>query len=260
MKTIIITAMVASICMSELSAQFKLLVEHTGQFGGSFPDGILVDSGTSPSVIDIDCGSGFNSSAVRWGKGNVLDWYIDGGFVDKDMGIGKMGFGDYITLGFSSGEVTVPGMLSKGGGSFKIDHPLYPSTKYLYHSFVESPDMMNVYNGNITTDAKGKAIVVLPVYFEALNITYRYQLTAIGQYAELYVSEEIVDNRFSIQSNLPNVKVSWQVTGVRNDVFAQNNRIIPEVDKTEAEKNTFLHPDYFEQEDIRPINPSTQAK
>jgi trimeric autotransporter adhesin len=36
------------------------------------------------------------------------------------------------------------GTMSKPGGSFKIDHPVDPACKYLYHSFVESPDMMNV--------------------------------------------------------------------------------------------------------------------
>lgn len=49
----------------------------------------------------------------------------------------------------------VDGNLSKAAGSFKIDHPLDPANKYLYHSFVESPVMMNIYNGNITTDGSG---------------------------------------------------------------------------------------------------------
>ena len=35
------------------------------------------------------------------------------------------------------GDVEVLGNLSKGGGSFKIDHPLDPENKYLFHSFVE---------------------------------------------------------------------------------------------------------------------------
>lgn len=60
--------------------------------------------------------------------------------------------------GFFLGDVDVDGDLSKAGGSFKIDHPLDPANKYLYHSFVESPDMMNIYNGNVTTDAEGKAV------------------------------------------------------------------------------------------------------
>ncbi len=53
------------------------------------------------------------------------------------------------------GDVNVTGNLSKGGGSFKIDHPLDPANKYLYHSFVESPDMMNIYNGNVPPMAGG---------------------------------------------------------------------------------------------------------
>ena len=56
-----------------------------------------------------------------------------------------------------------------------IDHPLDPANKYLYHSFVESPDMKNIYDGVITTDANGDATVVMPDYFEALNKDFRYQ-------------------------------------------------------------------------------------
>ena len=64
--------------------------------------------------------------------------------------------------GYFVGRVNVTGTLSKGGGSFKIDHPLDPENKYLYHSFVESPDMMNIYNGNVATDDEGYATVELP--------------------------------------------------------------------------------------------------
>jgi hypothetical protein len=59
--------------------------------------------------------------------------------------------------GYFAGKVQITGMLSKAGGSFTIDHPLDPERKYLSHSFVESPEMLNVYNGNITTDASGQA-------------------------------------------------------------------------------------------------------
>ncbi|MBO6516144.1 MAG: hypothetical protein JJ975_06310, partial [Bacteroidia bacterium] len=81
------------------------------------------------------------------------------------------------------GNLFVNGNISKGGGTFRIDHPQYPDTKYLYHSFIESPDMMNVYNGNVKTNEKGEAEVALPDYFEALNMEFRYQLTCIGEFA-----------------------------------------------------------------------------
>ena len=58
------------------------------------------------------------------------------------------------------GDVDVEGTLSKSAGSFKIDHPLDPANKYLYHSFVESPDMMNVYNGVITLDVAQQALAM----------------------------------------------------------------------------------------------------
>ena len=78
------------------------------------------------------------------------------------------------------GNMHVSGTLSKTAGSFKIDHPLDPENRWLSHSFVESPDMMNVYNGNAELDDAGKATVKLPAYFEALNRDFRYQLTAVG--------------------------------------------------------------------------------
>ena len=145
----------------------------------------------------------------------------------------------------SSGNVGIKGNLSKGGGSFKIDHPLDPANKYLYHSFVESPDMMNVYNGNITTDRRGLAKVTLPGYFEALNRDFRYQLTVIGQFAQAIVAKEIQDNAFVIKTNRPGVKVSWQVTGIRHDAYAEAHRIQVEVEKSPDERGHYIHPELF---------------
>ncbi|WAC02029.1 hypothetical protein N7U66_19830 [Lacinutrix neustonica] len=45
-----------------------------------------------------------------------------------------------------TGDLNVTGNIAKGGGTFKIDHPLDPKNKYLVHSFVESPEMMNIYS------------------------------------------------------------------------------------------------------------------
>lgn len=145
------------------------------------------------------------------------------------------------------GDVEITGNLAKSSGSFKIDHPQDPENKYLIHSFVESPDMMNVYNGNITTDANGFATVSLPAYFQAENIDFKYQLTVIGVFAQAIVQQEIADNQFIIQTNQPNVKVSWQVTGVRNDLWAQQHRIVPEVEKPDSKKGKYLNPELFGQ-------------
>ncbi|HWZ54578.1 MAG TPA: DNRLRE domain-containing protein [Verrucomicrobiae bacterium] len=144
-----------------------------------------------------------------------------------------------------AGDLLVSGGVSKGGGSFKIDDPLDPANKYLSHSFVESPDMMNVYNGNVTTDKHGYAAIVLPSYFEALNRDFRYQLTAIGQFAQAIVAEKIANNRFIIRTNKPRVEVSWQVTGIRHDAYADAHRIPTEESKPVEEQGYYLHPELF---------------
>jgi hypothetical protein len=150
-----------------------------------------------------------------------------------------------IYAGYFEGKVHVNGTLTKSAGTFKIDHPLDPQNKYLSHSFVESPDMMNVYNGNIITDAAGKATVTLPDYFEALNMDFRYQLTAIGKLCQVAVMEEVKNNEFIIISEKPNTKVSWHVTGIRNDAYARKNRIKVEEDKSDNEKGKYLNPESF---------------
>ena len=149
------------------------------------------------------------------------------------------GSGNY--AGYFDGDVHVTDNLSKGGGSFKIDHPLDPEKKYLQHSFVESPDMMNIYNGNIVTDNNGFATVIMPEYFDALNKDFRYQLTVIGTFAQAIISKKIDNKQFVIQTDIPNVEVSWMVTGIRKDVWANENRIQVETDKPEHELGTYIH-------------------
>lgn len=142
------------------------------------------------------------------------------------------------------GDVDVTGSLSKGGGSFKIDHPLDPENKYLSHSFVESPDMMNVYNGNVVLDAEGRAVIELPDWFEVLNRDFRYQLTPIGVPGpDLFVASQVSGARFEIAGGVPGMTVSWQVTGIRQDPWAEVNRIQVEEDKPSDERGRYLHPE-----------------
>jgi hypothetical protein len=124
-----------------------------------------------------------------------------------------------------TGNLDVTGTITKGGGSFRITNPLNKK-QWLSHSFVESPDMMNVYNGNVRTDAKGFATVKLPDYFQALNREFRYQLTVVGRsFARAIVWDKISGNHFTIRTDEPRVEVSWQVTGIRHDKYANQHRI-----------------------------------
>jgi hypothetical protein len=143
------------------------------------------------------------------------------------------------------GNLEVTGSVSKPSGSFKIDDPIAPAEKYLSHSFVESPDMMNIYNGNVVTDARGFATVEMPAWFEALNGDFRYQLTTVGVFSQAMIAQEITDGRFRIRTTKPHVKVSWQVTGVRHDAWANAHRIPTEEAKPESEQGHYLHPELF---------------
>ncbi|MFZ0667680.1 MAG: hypothetical protein WAM97_18180 [Acidimicrobiales bacterium] len=156
---------------------------------------------------------------------------------------------------YVDGSAQVTGTLSKGGGTFKIDHPLDPTGKYLFHSFVESPDMMNVYNGTIALDGNGRATVELPEWFEALNRDYRYQLTPIGGAApELHISEEVNGGTFAIAGGKDGQKVSWQVTGIRQDAWANANRVRVEVDKPAEDRGRYLHPELFGGEPVTELS------
>ncbi len=129
-----------------------------------------------------------------------------------------------------TGSLGVVGALSKGSGSFVIDHPLDPKNKLLYHSFVESPDVKNIYDGVVTLNWRGEAHVNLPRYFEVLNGGYRYLATPIGSPApDLYLKHGVKRNSLTFAGGNPGQRVSWQVTGIRHDPYILANPIIPEV-------------------------------
>jgi hypothetical protein len=197
-------------------------------------------SGDTPGAGGYFLGGAYNQQCCSGGAGVLA---VGG----SGAGAGVLAYpGEFGTVaGVFEGDVYVFGNLSKSGGSFKIDDPTDPANKYLYHSFVESPDMMNIYNGNVITDGSGRAIVTLPDYFEALNTDFRYQLTVIGQFAQAVVASEVANGKFTIQTDKGNVKVSWQITGIRQDAWAKAHRIPNEVEKSEQEKGHYLHPELF---------------
>ncbi len=148
--------------------------------------------------------------------------------------------------GVFDGNVQVNGSLSKAGGSFLIDHPLNPSNKKLYHSFVESPDMKNIYDGVVTLDQHGRVVVTLPDWFSALNRDFCYQLTGLGSFAPVCIMQKIENNQFTIGGE-PGMEVSWQVTGIRQDAWAQKYRIPVEEEKSAAEQGLYYHPELYGQ-------------
>jgi len=105
--------------------------------------------------------------------------------------------------------------------------------------------MKNVYDGIAVLDHNGQTAVILPDYFEALNREFRYQLTCIGGYAPVYIEQEINGNRFTIAGGKPGMKVSWQVTGIRQDPFAEETRTGNEPYKSGEHRGQYMHPEVF---------------
>jgi hypothetical protein len=153
-----------------------------------------------------------------------------------------------------NGSLEVDGNFKATGTKmFKIDHPLDPENRYLYHAAIESSEVLNIYSGNVITDESGDAVVHLPEWFEALNKDFRYQLTVVGTFAQAIVADEIRSNRFSIKTSAAGVKVSWQVTGVRNDRGMRKHPFKAEEEKTEQERGHYLQPEAFDQPEERSI-------
>src|SRR5581483_4868633 len=143
------------------------------------------------------------------------------------------------------GDLYVNGEVETNLNTLALDHPVQPMNMYLTHALVASPEMTNVYSGNVVTDANGRATVSLPGYVEALNRDFRYQLTPIGQFAQAIVEKEIANGAFTIRTDKPNVKVSWHVTGVRQDAWAAAHPMQPEREKVGVERGRYLHPELY---------------
>jgi len=201
-----------------------------GQFTGGYKGVVGIVSPTGSSTYygvrsEVSGGSGTNYGVYSYVSGSGTNW-----------------------AGWFNGNVYVHGNLSKDSGTFKIDHPLNPGNKYLYHSLVESPDMKNIYDGVAVLDENGEALIELPEWFEALNKDFRYQLTPIGGPGpDLYIAQEISDNRFQIAGGNPGMKVSWQVTGIRQDAYAKAHPISVEEDKSQKERGYYLYPELYGQ-------------
>jgi hypothetical protein len=230
--------------------------ETTGSgFAGYFSGNVTIPNASSSlsfgsttrqmlNLYGSGYGIGVQDNTQYFRSANNFAWYRGGthnnAFFNPGGGTVQMKLDE-------NGDLTVRGGIYKAANYFKIDHPLDPGNKYLSHSVVESPEMMNIYNGNVTTDAKGVAKVTMPNYFSALNRDFRYQLTCIGTFAQAIVANEIKGNQFVIKTDKPNVKVSWQVTGVRQDAYAKAHPIRVTEAKVGSERGAYLHPELFGQ-------------
>lgn len=181
-------------------------------------------------------------------------------------GVGYIGvWGD--DLGTGGFSIYANGDLGAAGvKSFSIDHPNDPENKYLRHFSIESDEVLNMYRGNVAFNSNGEAEVILPDYFETININFSYNLTPVGAYAPLYIKEKIKDGKFVIAGGANGMEVSWTVYAERNDPYLQK---YPEKRTVEAEKENwnkgkYLRPDLYNQPNekkiVQPLSKPEQKK
>jgi len=124
----------------------------------------------------------------------------------------------------NSGNLTVAGVLSKGSGSFRIDHPLPEKTEthHLVHSFVESPQADNIYRGKVDL-VDGSATVNIDDAAGMTEGTY----VLLNTNTQCFTSNESgwTAVKGSVSGNILTITaqescsdtISWMVVGERHD-------------------------------------------
>lgn len=71
------------------------------------------------------------------------------------------------------------------------------------------------YSGEVWTDADGRSVVLLPPFVRTHRAGFEYELAPIDPDRSARIAEEIADDRFTIVTDTPHVKVAWRVTALR---------------------------------------------
>jgi len=228
--------------------------DSRGVYGYSGPGyGLFGGSGTGLGI--------YGTTAANNGTG-ILGFANAGATSAGVSGVSGNGYGIYGSssgwAGYFQGNVNVTGTCCGSSKEYtRIDDPIDPENKYLDQALVQSPDMLSMINGNAILDSHGEANVTLPAWFEAANGDYRYTLTAVGAPGpDLYIAREVAGDTFKIAGGKAGGKVSWQITGVRTDPYAEAHPVQPESDKSSVDKGKYLHPAEYGQPESKGIKDS----
>jgi hypothetical protein len=241
---------------------------------------VCIKTTSSVNSAPLTIGNGTaNDSLVICGlngvDGNYVDWLVSAPYGSNlaeqnrirssISGVpGNSGFQFMISDGFGAStqtqsfrinrtSCTVVGSLSKGSGSFKIDHPLpaKTDTHHLVHSFIEGPQADLIYRGVVNLVA-GKASVNIDESSDMTEGTFealcrKVQCFTTNESDWIAVRGKVSGNILTIeaQDQTATSSISWMVIGERKDKHMydtdwtdENGKVIVEPLKiTEALEN-----------------------
>jgi len=158
------------------------------------------------------------------------------------------GAGTVMSFASEAGNLGIVGALSKGSGSFKIDHPLEAKkdTHHLVHSFIEGPQADLIYRGVVDL-VDGTATINIDTISGMTEGTYVLLNTNTSCFTSNETDWDAVKGSvtgniltISCQNNSSTATVSWLVIGERHDQHMydtdwtdENGKVIVEPLKTE---------------------------
>lgn len=181
------------------TAKLKLLTSQSGGGGAS----ITLQSTTAP--------------ATNEGHYSIFTGTANGKFNIKNETTN-------VTLTYdNTGALSIPGALSKGSGSFKIDHPLKPESHQLVHSFIEGPKADLIYRGT-TTLVNGAAQVNIDTEAGMSEGTFVAMCADVQCFTSNESDWDAVKGSVSgnvltlnCQNTSSTASISWMVVGERKD-------------------------------------------
>ncbi|NBX77596.1 MAG: hypothetical protein EBQ92_13675, partial [Proteobacteria bacterium] len=225
-------------------------------------------NGASIAVVDTNAGIYFGSTATGFYVNPAIARASTAGFHISSSQVGDLCIGGENGAGIrfgtasgggalnnrmyidSAGAVTIVGSLSKGSGSFCIDHPLpeKTDTHQLVHSFIEGPQADLIYRGKVAL-VNGRATVNID---QAAGMT-EGTFVVLCRDIQCFTSNEsdwdavrgsVSGNILTIecQNSSSSAVVSWMVIGERQDPHMydtdwtdENGRVIVEPVKLQPE-------------------------
>ena len=208
-----------------------------GQSAGTLVDKFKVKTDGSAQFIGKIDANYYDANGIA---GFVSNTTSNAGYAFR----GANASGTLTTQIFATGDAIFAGSVSKGSGSFRIDHPLKPETHQLVHSFVEGPQADNIYRGKVEL-VDGAATVNIDTVagmtegtFAALN--REIQCFTTNETGWTAIKGSVTGNLLTIvaQDNTCTDTISWLVIGERKDQHMydtgwtdENGKVIVEPEK-----------------------------